>query len=58
MTSSIVECVECSGSVLIPSGLMEGEILVCGDCGAELEVLVLNPLTIDLAPRELEDWGE
>lgn len=58
MTSSVVECVECGGSISAAANLMEGEILVCADCGAELEVLTLNPITVDLAPRELEDWGE
>ena len=37
---------------------MEGEIIPCGDCGAELEVISLDPLEIDLAPTEMEDWGE
>ena len=27
---------------------MQGEILTCSDCGAELEVLEIEPLTIDL----------
>jgi alpha-aminoadipate carrier protein LysW len=28
------------------------------DCGAELEVVSLNPLVLELAPEEEEDWGE
>jgi alpha-aminoadipate carrier protein LysW len=35
-----------------------GEILVCPDCGAELEVMKLDPITLDLAPEVEEDWGE
>jgi alpha-aminoadipate carrier protein LysW len=34
------------------------ELLRCADCGAELEVVSLEPLTLDLAPIEEEDWGE
>jgi alpha-aminoadipate carrier protein LysW len=30
----------------------------CADCGTDLEILSLNPLTIDLAPEVEEDWGE
>ena len=30
----------------------------CPDCGAELEVMNENPLELDLAPQEEEDWGE
>lgn len=37
---------------------MEGEIVDCPDCGVELEVVKVNPLTLELAPEEEEDWGE
>jgi len=35
-----------------------GEIVVCPDCGVDLEVIKLQPVTLDLAPMEEEDWGE
>ena len=38
--------------------VIEGEIVSCPDCGVDLEVLSLEPLTLDLAPEEEEDWGE
>jgi len=44
--------------VPIEAGVVMGEILVCPDCGAELEVTSLTPLSLALAPREEEDWGE
>jgi alpha-aminoadipate carrier protein LysW len=53
-----VECVECGAELEIHGELMQGEILPCGDCGAELEIISLDPLTVDLAPMEMEDWGE
>jgi alpha-aminoadipate carrier protein LysW len=53
-----VECVECAAPVETPADVMMGEILVCGECGAELEVRQLTPLTVELAPMEMEDWGE
>jgi alpha-aminoadipate/glutamate carrier protein LysW len=53
-----VECVECGAEVSVLDDVMRGEILVCQDCGVELEVMELEPLTIDLAPMEMEDWGE
>ncbi|HRN19499.1 MAG TPA: lysine biosynthesis protein LysW [Trueperaceae bacterium] len=40
-----------------PSSLMLGEILVT-DEGAELEVVGLEPLRLEPAPEEAEDWGE
>ena len=53
-----VECLECGADVRVSNNVMQGDILKCGDCGIELEVTELNPLTIDLAPMEMEDWGE
>jgi len=55
---SAVRCVECDATVDLAADVMQGEIVVCGDCGTELEVVSLSPLTVDLAPREMEDWGE
>lgn len=53
-----VECVECGASIELDADTMQGEIFVCPDCGVELEVTSLNPLTLELAPMEMEDWGE
>jgi len=52
------ECVECGAALAVPENVMQGEILACAECGVELEVVSLEPLTIDLAPMEMEDWGE
>ncbi|MDX1616634.1 MAG: lysine biosynthesis protein LysW [Candidatus Promineifilaceae bacterium] len=51
-------CVECAGTVNVEQDVMQGEILQCPDCGVELEVINLDPLTVDLAPEVEEDWGE
>ena len=51
------ECPECAGELLLNQAEL-GEILVCDDCGAELEILSLEPLSLALAPQESEDWGE
>ncbi len=37
---------------------MQNELIACPDCGADLEVLSLNPVEIALAPEVEEDWGE
>ena len=58
MGNETIECVECGAGVFLPDDVMQGEIVLCADCGAELEVLTVEPLTIDLAPRTMEDWGE
>jgi alpha-aminoadipate/glutamate carrier protein LysW len=50
-------CPECDAEVDL-EGVMLNEIVVCPDCGADLEVISLNPPAVDLAPMEEEDWGE
>ena len=53
-----MECIECGGELELAPDVEVAEILVCPDCGAELEVMSLAPLTLDLAPEVEEDWGE
>lgn len=50
-------CPECEG-VLAMQDPMEGEIVPCSFCGADLEVVSLEPVRLELAPVEEEDWGE
>ncbi len=50
-------CPDCS-AVLETEGLELGELIVCDDCGSEIEVVGLEPLVLELAPEEEEDWGE
>jgi len=56
--SKIVECPECAADIELPDDVVEGEIVQCPECDVELEVTSLNPLRVDLAPEEEEDWGE
>lgn len=56
--STQIECLECAAEIEIPADVMANEILVCPDCGIELEVMSLDPLAIDYAPEVEEDWGE
>ena len=51
-------CPECEADLPLPSGVMENELIACPDCGAELEVISLNPVELALAPDVEEDWGE
>jgi alpha-aminoadipate/glutamate carrier protein LysW len=54
----MVSCPECAGSVVLSESLRLNEILECGDCRVELEILALNPVMVGLAPEVEEDWGE
>jgi alpha-aminoadipate carrier protein LysW len=53
----IGRCPECDAELELVD-VIEGEIIVCSDCGVDLEVVSLNPITLELAPMEEEDWGE
>jgi len=53
-----VECPECAANVALNGNVLVGEIVDCGDCGAELEVRATNPVRVELAPEVEEDWGE
>lgn len=50
-------CSECDAEISL-EGVVQGEIIVCSDCGVDLEVISLDPPTLELAPMEQEDWGE
>ena len=53
-----VICPECEAEITLAAGTEVGEILVCPDCGVDLEVTALDPAKVQLAPMEQEDWGE
>lgn len=53
-----VICPECEASFSIPDDTTTGEILVCPECGVELELVNLDPPTLERAPEVEEDWGE
>lgn len=53
----VAHCAECDAELTL-EGVVEGEIVVCPDCGVDLEVISLDPPQLALAPMEEEDWGE
>ena len=55
---SNVSCPECTAEITLAENTEVGEIIVCPDCGVDLEVTSLEPATVQLAPMEEEDWGE
>jgi alpha-aminoadipate/glutamate carrier protein LysW len=57
MSQTTANCPECDASVDL-EGMGLNEIVVCADCGADLELVSLEPVQLDLAPMETEDWGE
>jgi alpha-aminoadipate/glutamate carrier protein LysW len=57
MSDQTAHCPECD-AVINLDDVMLGEIIVCPDCGVDLEVTSLTPAEVTLAPMEEEDWGE
>ena len=55
---SIVTCPECAADIKMEAMTEVGEIIVCSDCGVDLEVTGIEPAAAQLAPMEQEDWGE
>ena len=58
MSKDTVTCPECAAEITLEAGTEVGEIIVCSDCGVDLEVTALDPAAVRLAPMEQEDWGE
>lgn len=52
------ECPECGATVTFKGKVEKGELVACPDCAADLEVVKINPVVLELAPDEEEDWGE
>ncbi len=55
---SATSCPECEAAIEFDFGAEAGEIIVCPDCGVDLEIITLQPAQVDLAPMVEEDWGE
>lgn len=53
-----ISCPECLAEIELEEGAELNEIIVCPDCGVELEIISLDPPQAEMAPMESEDWGE
>lgn len=58
MDATQVECPECGAGVRLAPDVVKGEIVPCGECGVEWEVVEGSPWALERAPEEEEDWGE
>lgn len=52
------ECPLCGATIELGEDTWLNELITCPECGAELEVMSLNPLVLVEAPEVEEDWGE
>ncbi len=51
-------CPVCDFTIAGHAELEISELITCEDCGISLEVKNTNPLVVEEAPAESEDWGE
>jgi alpha-aminoadipate carrier protein LysW len=51
-------CPECDAGVPFVRPPLAGEVCVCPECTAELEVVGTDPVRLEVAPEVEEDWGE
>jgi len=58
MEAVMDKCPVCSTKVSLGGAPRMGEIIQCGDCRSELEVVGISPLSFAPAPEVEEDWGE
>lgn len=47
-----IPCPACGLDVVIPADPMLGEVLFCEACGAELEIISLDPMRVSLYEEE------
>lgn len=52
------ECPVCAAEVEVANDAIASELLVCDDCGAELELVSIDPVVLAEAPSAEEDWGQ
>ena len=57
MTTFNSTCPECEAEISLED-VVQGEIVICPDCGVDLEVTSIEPFSLEVAPMEEEDWGE
>ncbi|MCB1740593.1 MAG: lysine biosynthesis protein LysW [Gammaproteobacteria bacterium] len=54
----MAECPVCGADVEVGDDAIEGELMECEECGTELEVLSVDPVSLGEAPESEEDWGQ
>jgi len=52
------ECPVCGSSVDLGNEPFVNELVICQECGSELEIISLAPVVLAEAPQQEEDWGE
>ena len=54
----LVECSICGANIEFETSIELNELIDCTDCATEYEVIGINPILLEEAPMEAEDWGQ
>jgi lysine biosynthesis protein LysW len=54
----IAECPECGAEIHVDEEVDKGDLIHCDECEMTLEVVGLDPIEVDLAQEEVEDYDE
>ena len=54
----LVECGVCGTNIELETNVEINELVDCLDCTTEYEIIGINPILIQEAPMEAEDWGQ
>jgi lysine biosynthesis protein LysW len=57
-TITSVTCINCRSAIKLGFQPIDGQILICAACGAELEVINDRPLELALYSEDWDDDGE
>jgi lysine biosynthesis protein LysW len=55
---ALVTCIECDEELELAGRPRLGQMLICTSCRARLEVVSTNPLEVDWAEDEDEEWED
>jgi alpha-aminoadipate carrier protein LysW len=48
----MTKCPECGEEVRVLEDMVAGELIECNNCGLELEIISLDPLTLEIFEEE------
>jgi len=55
----MARCLDCGEDIVVKKNIKIGDFVVCDDCGAEFEVIKLNPVRLAEAfPTDDDDWDD
>lgn len=52
----LAACPECDAEVHVDEDVDKGELFTCEECDAKLVVVGLDPVELDLAPEDEDDY--